>query len=382
MSTPINSDVYVKRINDYDLNQILEFYQEVFHKIGLDQKLQTIKTVLIKPNLLGAHHPDKAVTTHPVMLEAMIVYLKQFSLEIYVGDSPGGIVPVEKVWQTTGIEEVCHKHNVSLIQFGKKGSINKKIHDIDFQLEKTLFDVDAVINIAKMKTHSLMLYTGCVKNLYGFIPGMYKSALHKQFPFPKDFSEVLSSLYSIVKDKIFVNILDGIVGMEGEGPSAGKAKHFQRVFISTNALALDVSASKYMGFKSSELDYLNQIAQQENWSESQLNLVSEETLTPLSDVSISEVRLRKRFIDRMPKGIKQLFNHFFNFYPYFDDQCKKCRICVNSCPVKALELSDQMNKPKLLKDKCIKCMCCHELCPYHAVSIKKTLIAKLFIKSR
>lgn len=381
MNSPISSDVYVKRINDYDLNQIHKFYQEVFLKIGLEQTLQSLHSVLIKPNLLGAHSPEKAVTTHPAMIEAMIIYLKQFNLEIFVGDSPGGIVPVEKVWQTTGIEEVCKKHNVHLIQFGKKSQVSKTVNGIDFQLEQTLFDVDAVINIAKMKTHSLMLYTGCVKNLYGFIPGMYKSALHKQYPFPKDFSEVLSFLYSIVKDKIVINILDGIVGMEGEGPAAGKPRAFQKVFISKNALALDFSASRVMGFKSSELDYLQKIAQTDNWNESMLHLISDETISPLNNVSISEVRLRKKFIDRLPKGIKQVFNLLFNFYPFFDDSCKKCGICVNSCPVKALELRGQMSKPKLLKDKCIKCMCCHELCPYHAVSIKKTFLAKLFIKS-
>ncbi|HOD54745.1 MAG TPA: DUF362 domain-containing protein [Candidatus Cloacimonadota bacterium] len=380
MNTHTSSKVYIKAIEQYDIKQILNYFRETLALEPFKSKLDKVHKILIKPNMLGAHHPDKAVTTHPAVLEAMILFLKEQGKGIWVGDSPGGIVSAEKVWKDTGLGEVCVRHNIPLLDFGKNGMVHKTINGTDYHFEKIVFEVDGIINLAKMKTHSLMLYTGCVKNFYGLIPGLFKSELHKRFPQPKDFSQVIIDIYSHIQDRILFNVLDGIVGMEGEGPSAGKPRAFKRLFISETAPALDYAASRMMGFQIEQLDYLNQLLQNISLNLKDIEIEEAFKNEILTDVAIKEVQFRKRFLDSLPSSIKKVFNLLFNYYPYFDNTCKKCGICVKSCPMSALSLEGKAKKPTLIKSKCIKCMCCHELCPFHAVTIRKTFLARLFLK--
>ena len=381
MSTHTTSKLFVKELCDYDVSKILNVFTEILNQEPFFSSLKDKNKILIKPNLLGAHHPEKAVTTHPAMLEAMILFLKSLNKEILVGDSPGGVASAPKVWKETGILEVCERHNIKLIDFGKDGIVSKSINNVDFHFEKQLFEVDGIINMAKMKTHSLMLYTGAVKNLYGLIPGLYKSELHKKFPQPKDFANVLGSIYLNFSEKLVFSVLDGIVGMEGEGPASGKPRHFNRIYISEHASAIDFYASKYMGFKIEQLDYLQTALKIDNITPEQIEIEDQFRNQILPDVAIKEVQFRKKFLDSLPPFVKGIFTRLFSYYPYFNKTCVRCAICVKSCPVSALKLEKGDKVPVLDKQKCIKCMCCHELCPYHVVTIKKTFLAKMFLKS-
>ena len=67
-------------------------------------------------------------------------------------------------------------------------------------------------------------------------------------------------------------------------------------------------------------------------------------------------------------------------YPDFKEGCKKCMICVDSCPVQAMKLEEGDEHPVIDYDKCIKCMCCHEMCPYSVVYVKKSFLAKLVLR--
>ncbi len=101
-----------------------------------------------------------------------------------------------------------------------------------------------------------MLYTGAIKNLYGLIPGLKKSDYHRSHPKNENFAEVLIELYNLTKEKIVLNVLDGIWGMEGEGPSAGLPRKFGVLMISKSASALDYKASAMLGFQASQIHYI------------------------------------------------------------------------------------------------------------------------------
>jgi len=170
----MKTKVIIKEQKTYNLEEIEKHVKSIFDEL-LEDKLQRIHTILIKPNLLGAFHPDKAVTTHPIVLEAVIKRLHDTGKSVIVGDSPGGTVAISKVWKETGIYDVCNKYNVPLIDLSKEGIVTIKTDVTDFYISETVMNCDAVINIAKLKTHSLMVYTGAVKNFYGVIPGLYKT---------------------------------------------------------------------------------------------------------------------------------------------------------------------------------------------------------------
>ena len=344
------------------------------------QKLEGKQKILIKPNLLGAFSPEKAVTTHPVILDAVITILKEMGKEVVMGDSPGGTAPVKQVWQVSGLLELAAKHNIKLIKFGENGVVFKQGDCIDYHLTKDYWDVDGVINVCKYKTHSLMSFTGAIKNLYGLIPGVKKSDYHKEHPDHIRFSKVISELYKLVNEKLTFSIMDGIIGMEGEGPSAGIPRNFGVVFASESASALDYIASSMMGFKPKNLEYILPCLEHDNLNPTDIEISKEWKDFVFTNVKITKVGAIVKILAYSPEFMKNAFRKFFQVYPDFEDGCKKCRICVDSCPVQAMTLTGEDEHPVIDYDKCIKCMCCHEMCPYSVIYAKKSWLAKLVLR--
>ncbi len=372
--------VYIKKFDDYKTKNIEEYFNQTFEKIGLPDKLKKLKSILIKPNLLGAYFPERAVTVHPAVIEALIRYLQRFNLKIIVGDSPGGTVLSDLVYKETGIGDVCKKYNVETVNFKKYGITEKTREGIKFFITKYFEDVDAIIDVSKYKTHSLMYYTGSVKNLYGLIPGLKKSDYHKEFQTHLEFSKVIYNLYGIVSSKILVNIQDGIWGMEGEGPSSGIPRKFGLIFISEKSSALDFIASKMLGFSLKQLPYIEKSLEIDGIQPIDIKTDSRWKNFVFENVKIKKVSTIIKILDYTPTILKNVFKSLFDYYPDFNDRCKKCMVCVKSCPVNAMKLEKGMLHPEIDRDKCIKCMCCHEFCPYDAIYVHKTLLAKLIIK--
>jgi len=372
--------VLIRKQPDYDPESLLKTFRNIFAEIDIWTKLEGKKKILLKPNLLGPYHPDEAVTTHPAVLEAIIIILKEHNKEVWLGDSPGGSIPVKQTWSKTGISEVASKHDIKLINFSD-GAIDKfTANQIDFRITRYINEVDAVISIAKYKTHSLMYYTGAVKNLYGLIPGLKKSDYHKDHADYRSFSKVISGLYSFVHSKIDLSIVDGIIGMEGEGPSAGQQRNFGVIFTSESASALDFVAAGMMGFKRDQLGYIYESMKFEGVDPLQIEVSEEWKNFKFKNVKHKKISLMIKLLSVSPGFLKNLFKKAYNYAPDFNDKCRLCNICLESCPVKAISLDSKNGKMSIDYNECIKCMCCHELCPYHAVYIKKSWLAKVLIK--
>ena len=372
--------VFIEQIPDYDLEKIRMFLENTFTSIDLWQKLKLKKTILLKPNLLGPYDPDRAITTHPAILEALIQLLLAERKEIWIGDGPGGSLPVKKTWEKTGIRELSEKYGIKLVNFNTGGVRSEEVNGINFTTSNYFWEADAVINIAKYKTHSLTYYTGAVKNLYGVIPGLKKSEYHSIYPDTKGFSLVLTALYKLLYQRIDLNLLDGIWGMEGEGPSAGEKRNFGIMMISESAAALDVVAAGMMGFTENQLNYIYKSLEMENINPSGINLEEKWQDFKFDRVKIKGVSNMIKMLAYSPEFLKSIFRKIYKFYPDFNDNCRLCRVCAESCPVNAIYIGKNSTKPVLDQQKCIKCLCCQELCPYGAVYIKKSLLAKLLIK--
>lgn len=372
--------VFIEKIEHYDLDKITAFLQETAEKLDLWTKLSDKKHILLKPNLLGPYAPSKAVTTHPTILKAMISILQEKGKDVIVGDSPGGSLPVHVTWEATGIKQVCEEMGVKLVNFSEGGVEKISFNSHDLTISKYFLEADAVINLAKYKTHSLMYYTGAIKNLYGVIPGLKKSDYHREYPDYKSFSGVLKSLYQVAKGKIVFNVVDGINGMEGQGPSAGDVRNFGVLFASESASALDITAAGMMGFKSKQLEYIHDSLVLDGLSQDKIVLPDKWRNFTFDNVKHKKLGMFIQLISHSPKFIRNLFKKVFDYYPEISNNCKLCYVCANSCPVKAIHFDEEKKALIINKDKCIKCMCCHELCPYHAVIIKKSPLAKLIIR--
>ncbi|MCL1826990.1 MAG: DUF362 domain-containing protein [Candidatus Cloacimonetes bacterium] len=368
--------VIIKENKQYTLPEIEQSIREIFAELCVFDFLKGKKTVLLKPNLLGAHHPDKAVTTHPFVLEAVIRTLKDCEVEIIVGDSSGGTVKAEQVWNVTGLQAVCEKYSVPLVEFGRDGVtvVETAVGTLNFG--KTAASCDVIINLPKMKTHSLMLYTGAVKNLFGTIAGLGKSELHKLYPSPESFSDVLTTIYDFYRDKVVLNILDGVVGMHGEGPSAGKPYPFGLIMASRSASAMDAVAAKMMGFQVEQIPYIRESLKIDNIKPEDIAIDQKWQNHIFRKVKINTVLFSNKILNKMPRFVRFVIKLIFSYYPRFSPDCQLCLICVQCCPVKALTVSEK--KINLDKSRCIKCLCCHEMCPHSAISFRR----KLFFPAR
>ena len=206
--------------------------------------------VLMKPNLMSPVKPERAITTHPVVLEELCKILRAAGAETLIGESAFyntdhafgvcDIAPLSRYARLINFETEPRR----FVPFGGKvGAV---------PLPEILFQVDCIINVAKMKTHGLTGVTLCVKNLYGCIPGALKQGYHKALPHPRSFSRFLIRLQSEIRPQL--NIIDGIVGLEGEGPGAsGRPTPSGLVVAGASACAVDIIASEMMGFNLGEI---------------------------------------------------------------------------------------------------------------------------------
>lgn len=368
-----HSSVQIRSIESYDLPQIEDAINTWFKDLR-DPKFGRSKRVLIKPNTLGAFPIERAVTTHPIVLEALIRYFLARKKEVWLGDSPGGSVAVQKVWDVCGLQDLADRYPIRLVNLSTHPFKEMKYNGIAVKISDALFKCGIVINVAKYKTHSLMAFTGALKNLYGLVPGMVKSEYHRLNPDTKSFAELLLAIYGIAKTKVSYNIIDGIIGMDGAGPSGGNPRNFGLLMGSSSIAALDTVASRMMGFSIRDVPYLWDALHSEGIIPSQI-IVPQSFRHHKLHADIKAVKLSKEGLRYLPRFAAIAFKKVYYYYPEISSRCVRCGVCVKSCPVEAISWQDN-GFPLVDKDKCIKCMCCHELCPSQAVDIHKSFVAK------
>jgi len=324
----------------------------------LDVELPKRKKVLIKPNIVvcNAKNPT-AVLTNPSIVEAVCKILKKYNCKIYIGES--SFMDTDIAFKKSGIERVAKKYG-KLVIFEQDKLL--KIKDSkakilkSFHLSKTLKNADLIINIPKLKTHQLTKYTGAIKNLYGCIPGGMKQKLHKKASEEEKFSKLLVDIYQNIKPEI--NIMDGVIGMEGKGPTSGKLKKAGYILASKNAVSLDIVSSKLMGYKPKDILMIKEAVKRKLGS-FKFKLIGMEKVPNLHfEKPIVSKKLSKSILRRLKQR------------PIIVDKkkCIKCGLCAKKCPAKAIKLQPF---PVIDKKKCIRCFCCMEICPKDALSLKE-----------
>ncbi|MCX8081810.1 MAG: DUF362 domain-containing protein [bacterium] len=359
--------VVVARCASYEKSVVEKAINKIFSVLNI----QSPDKVLFKPNMLSARTPEEGVTTHPVVLEISVNLCK--SPKKIIGDSPASVnKPVELYWEKCGYKNVSQNTGVPLVKFSNSIMIElqvsgkkEKVPVTDYLKEYRIF------NLPKLKTHGLTVITAALKNLYGLIPGFHKSVLHSKFISPVEFSEFLISYYQVIKPYVFFNLIDAIISMEGEGPSAGNLIHTGYLIGGRDAVAIDMICCELTGLKVEDVPYLR--IYKERYGLPDIEVIGD---IPLSTkkFNIPGRKRNKIFSSKVLKPVLCLLAKYFKAIPVINPSvCKKCYACREVCPVKAI--SENL---KFDRKKCINCLCCFEVCPYKAINIKKSLIAKLF----
>ena len=343
---------------------------------GIGNFVQLGHKVLLKPNMLTTRTPEQATTTHPEILRAVIRIVQAQGAIVSVGDSPANVTKIADLWNATGIKKVCDEENVPLLNFENAGSETLEIHGIKVGIAKPVLDADIIITLPKVKTHVLTTYTGAVKNLYGTIPGFQKTMLHKTFPKPDRFGEFIAELYDTIRPQLA--IADGIIGMDGEGPSGGNPFKLNFLAASADSAALDASICRLLGIDVNAVGYLKTIGNK------QTGVIAAESIkiigTPIEELTPTGFNVPSTLKTRLiPGWLVQLIDPFVWIRPYFDDKCVFCGKCIKACPVNALTITTG-TKPVLEPKSCIGCCCCHEICPEHAIEMQQSPLLSLVKK--
>jgi len=337
----------------------------------------TGKTVLLKPNIVMDSAPEKAVTTHHVFLEAVIRLVKERGAShVLVGDSPG-IQGPNFTASGCGIGEAAKRCGAEWIDF-TRGTIDLKCPEgkiqKSFTVSKVLQSVDLVISLPKLKNHQLMYYTGAMKNLFGLVPSIKKSAFHVRYPSRESFASMIVDLNVAVKPAYA--FMDAVVAMEGPGPSAGTPKKVGLVLASSNLLAMDIAASAIVGYPPQLIPVTREALARKIWlndfSEIEYPLLKPEEVTVQDFVRIPFKKTGNQLLDFItPRPLKRLIASK-NPIPVIDhNACVCCADCVKICASNAIKQAEQNGTMRILidKNKCIRCYCCHEVCSEKAIKI-------------
>lgn len=341
--------------------------------------------VVIKANLVSAMRPEEAGTTHPVLLSALAKLLISLGAEVTLGDSPGGFYNAAflgRVYSKTGMTELVPLGVKLNDDFSEKATVfegAKLLHT--FTYTAYLDKADLIINFAKLKSHGMMAMSCAAKNMFGTIPGIIKPEYHYRFPKYEDFADMIVDLDEYFHPEI--NIADAVVGMEGNGPTAGTPRSIGCILASTSPHTLDLAAAKLIGYTLSDVPILKAAYQRGLIPEraEELNLVGDLDSLVLGDFEHVVERRSLEFSGTGKNPFKRLFGKFASLIlktkPYLVKKlCVGCGVCKNICPAKAIKIVD--GKAQISRHSCIRCFCCQEFCPKSAMKVRRTFIARLF----
>ena len=372
----MNKKVGIERCASYDPRELYKTLKKALeHASGLDV---AGKTVLLKPNILTDAPPEKAVTTHPAFLEAVITLVREMgAIRILAGDSPGLQTPGFS-GKLCGLRAAAEKNGAEWVDFTKErfelsysgGKLVKK-----FPLTQAAKDADIIISLPKLKTHQLMYFTGAMKNIFGLIPSLLKSPYHARFSSRESFASMIVDLNLAVKPAYA--FMDAVIGMEGPGPGSGSPRQTGLVMASSNLLALDIAASTVIGYPPMDIPVNREALSRGYWLAS-VEEIEYPLLKPL-DVQIRDFikiplkKTRSQFIDfLMPRKFTQWRDSSAPGPEINHSSCIRCGDCTRICSSQAMRfLGGKPSNVTIDYRRCIRCFCCHEVCPVKAIRITK-----------
>ena len=360
----------------YNITQLDKVIEQHFVLLEVDGKLiKKDDKVAIKPNLLLKKTPEQATTTHPEFIAAIIRAVKRRGGIPIIAESPGG--PYTKgnlkgVYSSTGMEEIALREGAQLnydIGWQEVSAENYSVCSA-FNIINPILEADVIISAAKLKTHGMMNYSGAVKNLFGVVPGLMKPEFHFRFRDKASFANMLVDLCQTVKPTI--SFIDGIMGMEGNGPSGGEPKLAGITAASKNPHALDLLCSRLIGMSVQEVYTVDAAIKRGLCPATiaELKIVGENAETLLCEFRKPETRTNEFLGNiKIPKFLRKPIENLLTPKPEIvKATCIGCAKCAESCPQHIISIIE--HKAVIDYSKCIKCYCCHEMCPEKSIRIK------------
>jgi uncharacterized protein (DUF362 family)/NAD-dependent dihydropyrimidine dehydrogenase PreA subunit len=369
--------VSIVQASNYDLDEIRDAVRTGVELVGgLEGIVKPGDRVFVKINHLPpASPPERGIVTHPIFVEGVLELLKEAGADITVGDDiesgPGDRFGI------SGFRQMCQRAGVRLVNLRECGFIategNGRLIDPVY-VSRTAVEADVIVNLPKLKTHSLTIFTGGIKNMYGTIPASRRQKYHSTFVQPEDFSLMLTDIFAAARPQL--TIMDGIVAMEGEGPANGILRQTNVILTSRDAVALDAVATAIIGLNPEDIDTIR-YCDERGLGVGRLEAI-EVTGESIRSVAVPDfqppVASIRLLMTRMSKPLPSLILRFAMRQTVIQpsvvaNRCTGCRECVKICPTGAATMADKT--ATIDKAKCIQCMCCHEACRDSAIVLRR-----------
>lgn len=385
--------VYLCRAACYDPLLCDAAVEQLFAALPCTREIGPETKILLKPNLVAKAAPDKAVTTHPEIVRAVLRACKRRGARcenILVADSAGGVynpAQMKALYQASGLAAVCDAEGVRAYTACESVTVAvpNGVAAAEFELLRPVAEADFIIDLPKLKTHVMTGLTAACKNLFGTIPGLKKAEWHMRFPDRERFGDMLIDRLGVVKPRMAV--LDGIVGMEGDGPSGGDPRPLGLLLAGEDLLNLDLAAAQLIGLDPAQVPYLA-AAQRRGlcapaFDRADLRGETDAFVTPTGWKLPSSFRDGRAgstdFAEKLPglfRPAARAAERAMAPHPVVNTaRCIGCGKCAEICPQNTIRIRDK--KSKILARNCIRCFCCHEMCPVKAIDVRQLRIFHL-----
>ena len=245
------SSVAIVKASDYSA-ELAQRILEGVRQCGLDVKG---KKVLLKPNLVEWDQSTSINTDVAVVSAALEVFRQLGAAEVKIGEGPGHRRDTYDLAQQARYRKEVEKFDGLFVDLNRDdvSPVKRFADEGEFYFPNTVLQADVIVSLAKMKTHHWAGATLSMKNFFGVVPGSV-------YGWPKNTLHKIGIDRSIVElARVFRNtfaIVDGVVGMEGNGPIQGTPKQAGVLVMGRDLRAVDATCCRIMGIDPTRLEYL------------------------------------------------------------------------------------------------------------------------------